>query len=58
MAELKAYKRLVMEFLDEAVRGSTSFLGQLFDRRGRHRVFASSRLSTKARTADQRCVKL
>lgn len=42
VAELKAYKRLVMEFLNEAVRGSTKFLKDSFlDRRGRHRVFAT-----------------
>lgn len=42
VAELKAYKRLVMEFLNEAVRGSTKFSKDSFlDRRGRHRVFAT-----------------
>jgi uncharacterized protein YaaR (DUF327 family) len=42
ISELKTYKRLVMEFLDEAVRGSSRFSKESFlDRRGRHRVFAS-----------------
>ena len=42
ISELKVYKRLVMEFLDEAVRGSSRFSKESFlDRRGRHRVFAS-----------------
>ena len=37
----KVYKRLVMEFLDEAVRGFGRFSKESFlDRRGRHRVFA------------------
>ena len=41
IAELKAYKRLIMEFLDDAVRGSSRFSKDSFlDRRGRHRVFA------------------
>ena len=45
VAELKAYKRLVMEFLDEAARGSTSISKDSFlDRRGRHRVFASIKI--------------
>lgn len=42
IAELKVYKRLVVEFLGEAVRGSERFKKESFlDRRGRHRVFAS-----------------
>lgn len=42
VSELKAYKRLVMEFLDEAVRSSSRFSKDCFlDRRGRHRVFAT-----------------
>lgn len=42
ISELKTYKRLVMEFLDEAVRGSSRFSKESFlDRRGRHRVFAT-----------------
>ncbi|MCX7774422.1 MAG: YaaR family protein [Clostridia bacterium] len=42
ISELKAYKKLVMEFLDEAVRGSGRFSKESFlDRRGRHRVFAT-----------------
>ena len=44
ISELKAYKRLVMEFLAEAVRGSGRFSKESFlDRRGRHRVFATVR---------------
>lgn len=42
ISELKAYKRLIMEFIDEAVRGSGRFSKESFlDRRGRHRVFAT-----------------
>lgn len=42
VSELKAYKRLVMEFLDEAVRSSSRFSKESFlDRRGRHRVFST-----------------
>lgn len=42
ISELKTYKKLVMEFLDEAVRGSSRFSKESFlDRRGRHRVFAT-----------------
>lgn len=42
VSELKAYKRLVMEFLDEAVRSSSRFTKDSFlDRRGRHRVFST-----------------
>jgi uncharacterized protein YaaR (DUF327 family) len=42
IAELKTYKRLVMEFLDEAVRSSGRFTKESFlDRRGRHRVYAT-----------------
>lgn len=45
IAELKAYKRMVMEFLDEAVRSSSSFSKDSFlDRRGRHRVFATIKI--------------
>ncbi|HHW23789.1 MAG TPA: YaaR family protein [Clostridiaceae bacterium] len=45
VAELKVYKRLVMEFLDEAVRGSSRFCKESFlDRRGRHRVFATIKI--------------
>lgn len=41
IAELKAYKRMVSEFLNEAVRGSTRFSKESFlDRRGRHRIYA------------------
>ncbi|MGI6776654.1 MAG: YaaR family protein [Acetivibrionales bacterium] len=39
--ELKIYKKLISEFLDEAVGNSLKFSKQNFlDRRGRHRVFA------------------
>lgn len=39
--ELKAYKRLISEFLDEALNSSHKFSKQSFlDRRGRHRVYA------------------
>lgn len=39
--ELKIYKRLVSEFLDEAVNNSHKFLKEnKLDRRGRHRVYA------------------
>ena len=39
--ELKIYKKLISEFLDEAVGNSLKFSKQSFlDRRGRHRVFA------------------
>ena len=42
IADLKTYRRLVMEFLDVAVRGSSKFSKESFlDRRGRHRVFAT-----------------
>lgn len=39
--ELKVYKKLISEFLDEAVGGSRKFSKHNFlDRRGRHRVYA------------------
>lgn len=39
--ELKIYKKLISEFLDEAVSGSSRFFKQsTLDRRGRHRIFA------------------
>ncbi|NLB79814.1 MAG: YaaR family protein, partial [Clostridiaceae bacterium] len=45
VSELKAYKRLVMEFLDEAVRSSSRFTKDSFlDRRGRHRVFSTIKI--------------
>jgi len=45
VSELKAYKKLVMEFLSEAVRGSSRFSKDSFlDRRGRHRVFATIKI--------------
>lgn len=41
IAELKVYKRMIQEFLNEAVRASTRFSKESFlDRRGRHRVYA------------------
>ncbi|NLO98934.1 MAG: YaaR family protein [Clostridiaceae bacterium] len=45
VAELKAYKRLVMEFINEAVRTSSRFSKDSFlDRRGRHRVFSTIKI--------------
>lgn len=45
VSELKAYKRLVMEFMNEAVRGSSRFSKDSFlDRRGRHRVFSTIKI--------------
>lgn len=42
IAELKAYKRMVSEFLDESVRGFAKFNKESFmDRRGRHRLYAT-----------------
>lgn len=39
--ELKVYKQLISEFLDEAVSHSHNFMKKNFlDRRGRHRVYA------------------
>lgn len=41
ISELKAYKRMVAEFIEEAVKGSNKFSKESFlDRRGRHRVYA------------------
>lgn len=40
--ELKVYKKLISEFLDEALTNSHKFSKKSFiDRRGRHRVFAT-----------------
>ena len=40
--ELKVYKKMISEFLDEAVNGSRKFSKESFlDRRGRYKVFAS-----------------
>lgn len=40
--ELKVYKQMISEFLDEAVGNSHKFSKQSFlDRRGRHRVYAT-----------------
>ncbi|HEY8499456.1 MAG TPA: YaaR family protein [Clostridia bacterium] len=42
IAELKAYKRLVSEFLEEAIRSFMSFSKEShMDRRGRHRLYAT-----------------
>ena len=42
IAELKAYKRMVSEFLEESVRGFSRFSRESFmDRRGRHRLYAT-----------------
>lgn len=39
--ELRAYKKLISQFMDEAVNGSHKFSKQnLLDRRGRHKVYA------------------
>lgn len=41
IAELKAYKRMISEFLEEAVRSFARFSKESFmDRRGRHRLYA------------------
>ncbi len=43
--ELKAYKRLVSTFLEEAVAGFGKFSKESFlDRRGRHRVYATVKI--------------
>ena len=42
IAELKAYKRMVSEFLEESIRGFSRFSRESFmDRRGRHRLYAT-----------------
>jgi uncharacterized protein YaaR (DUF327 family) len=42
IAELKAYKRLISEFLDEAIRSFMTFSKESYmDRRGRHRLYAT-----------------
>jgi len=42
IAELKAYKRMVSEFLEESIRGFARFSRESFmDRRGRHRIYAT-----------------
>lgn len=42
IAELKAYKRMVSEFLEESVRNFARFSKESFmDRRGRHRLYAT-----------------
>ena len=41
LRELKKYKKLISEFMDEAVSSSLEFSKQsFFDRRGRHKVYA------------------
>lgn len=46
--ELKLYRMLVVEFLQEAVSGSLKFTKQsMLDRRGRHKVFAVVRKINK-----------
>ncbi|MGI6586088.1 MAG: YaaR family protein [Gracilibacteraceae bacterium] len=41
MKELKKYKKMVSEFMDEVVKNSLKFSKQShFDRRGRHKVYA------------------
>ncbi len=48
ISELKAYKKLVMEFLNEAVRGFSRVSKDSFlDRRGRHRVFATIKVGNE-----------
>lgn len=42
IAELSAYKRMISEFLDEAVRGFAKFTKESYmDRRGRHRLYST-----------------
>lgn len=42
IAELKAYKRLISEFLEESVRSFMNFSKESYmDRRGRHRLYAT-----------------
>jgi len=41
IAELRVYKKMISEFLDEAVRGFAKFSKESFmDRRGRHRIYS------------------
>ncbi|AGC68232.1 hypothetical protein Cst_c12370 [Thermoclostridium stercorarium subsp. stercorarium DSM 8532] len=41
IAELRVYKKMISEFLEEAVRGFAKFSKESYlDRRGRHRIFA------------------
>ena len=41
IAELRAYKKMISEFLDEAVRGFAKFSKEShMDRRGRHRIYS------------------
>jgi len=41
IAELRAYKKMISEFLDEAVRGFAKFSKESYmDRRGRHRIYS------------------
>lgn len=42
IAELRAYKKMISEFLDEAVRGFVKFSKESYmDRRGRHRLYST-----------------
>ncbi len=42
IAELRAYRKMISEFLDEAVRGFAKFLKESYmDRRGRHRIYST-----------------
>lgn len=42
ISELKAYKRMISEFLNEAIRSFARFSKESFmDRRGRHRLYAT-----------------
>lgn len=41
ISELKIYKKMISEFLDEAVRGFAKFSKESYmDRRGRHRIYS------------------
>ncbi|NLM11001.1 MAG: YaaR family protein [Clostridiaceae bacterium] len=42
IAELRVYKKMISEFLDEAVRGFAKFSKESYmDRRGRHRLYST-----------------
>lgn len=59
IGELKAYKRLVADFLEEAVNGFGKFSKESFlDRRGRHRVYATVKtINEKLETLTQEVLK-
>ena len=59
IAELKAYKKMVSEFLGEAVTNSSKFSKESFlDRRGRHRVYATvQKVNTKLEELTQEVLK-